>query len=213
MLAFQTRARAIADVLRQRIASGEISPGSQLRQLDIASEFGVSTTPVREAFAALRRDGLLVMDAQKRLIVFEPTVEDVVETYEIRRRLEVLATRRAVPNLRDADLEELERIFGELAGLSGTDYVERNRVFHQRLYSCAGMPQLLRRIGELQAASVAYLALLSSEPPPATTAPAQEQHRAILDRCRAGDADGAAVAMDEHLHATERAIYELLGGT
>jgi DNA-binding GntR family transcriptional regulator len=210
VLAFQTRARAIADALRQRIAVGEIAAGSQLRQLDIAAEFGVSTTPVREAFAALRRDGLLVMDPQKRLIVFEPTVEDLVETYEIRRRLEVLATRRAVPNMTPADFEELDRIFAELGGLTGTDYVDRNRSFHQRLYRCSGMPQLLRRIEELQAASVAYLTLLSSEPTVTTVAPAQRQHRAILDCCRAGKAEEAGAAMNEHLRSTEQAIYELL---
>lgn len=211
MLAFQTRARAVADALRQRIAVGEIKPGSQLRQLELAREFGVSTTPVREAFAALRRDGLLIMDDQKRLIVFEPTIDDVVETYEIRRRLEVLATRRAVARMSALDLEELEAIFAELDQLSGTDYVDRNRSFHQRLYSCSGMSQLLRRIDELQAAAVAYLTLLSSEPFVATVAPAQEQHRTILDCCRAGEADEAGAAMDAHLRATEHAIYELLG--
>ena len=210
MLAFQTRGRAIADVLRRRIAAGEIAPGSQLRQLEIAGEFGVSTTPVREAFAALRGDGLLVLDAQKRLIVFEPTIDEIVEIYEIRRRLEGLATRRAVPNLTDADIEELESIYADLGELTGIEYVDRNRELHQRLYRCSEMPQLLRQIDALQSASVAYLSLLSAEPAPNTVTPAQQEHRAILDRCRDRDVDGACAAMDHHLRSTQAAIRELL---
>jgi DNA-binding GntR family transcriptional regulator len=210
VLAFQTRGRAIADALRRRIAAGEIAPGSQLRQLDIAGEFGVSTTPVREAFAALRRDGLLVLDAQKRLIVFEPTIDEIVEIYEIRRRLEGLATRRAVPKLTSSDIAELESIYTDLGELTGTEYVDRNRDLHQRLYRCSEMPQLLRQIDALQSASVAYLSLLSSEPAPDTVTPAQQEHRAILDRCREGDVEGACSAMDEHLRSTQASIRELL---
>lgn len=210
MLAFQTRGRAIADVLRRRIAAGEITPGSQLRQLDIADEFGVSTTPVREAFAALRRDGLLVLDAQKRLIVFEPTIDEIVEIYAIRRRLEGLATRRAVPKLTPSDIDELESIYTELGELTGIEYVDRNRELHQRLYRCSEMPQLLRQIDALQSASVAYLSLLSSEPVPDTVTPAQQEHRAILDRCWEGDIEGACAAMDEHLRSTQASIRELL---
>ena len=95
---------ALVDALRDEIRTGEIEPGSRLRQADVAQRFQVSTTPVREAFAALEREGLLVSSPHRGVVVFKPTVEDLKETYEIRIPLEALATEKAAENMTDDDL-------------------------------------------------------------------------------------------------------------
>ena len=71
--------------------------GTKLRQVEIARRFGVSTTPVREALAALQREGLVRLHPQRGAVVFVPTVEDLREHYEIRAALEAWP-RRARPS-------------------------------------------------------------------------------------------------------------------
>jgi DNA-binding GntR family transcriptional regulator len=109
-----TRAGAVAAQLRELINSGEIPPGSRLRQTEVARRFGVSTTPVREAFVALAREGLVRQDTHRGVVVFVPSVEELEEIYEIRGVLEPLATRLAAGKLREAELAALDRIVAEM---------------------------------------------------------------------------------------------------
>src|ERR1700758_5490422 len=88
----RTRAEAVAERLRQMIISGELAPGTRLRQAEIAELFNVSTTPVREAFTSLAREGFVRQDAHRGVEVFHPTEADIRENYEIRLALEPLAT-------------------------------------------------------------------------------------------------------------------------
>ena len=69
----------MAERLRAQIVAGELPSGSKLRQVEIARRFGVSTTPVREALAALQREGLVRLHPQRGAVVFVPTVADLRE--------------------------------------------------------------------------------------------------------------------------------------
>src|SRR3954463_3271071 len=91
----RTVAGAVADRLRGEIVAGDLSSGSRLRQVEIARRFGVSTTPVREALAALQREGLVRLHPQRGAVVFVPTVDDLREHYEIRGALEALAAAKS----------------------------------------------------------------------------------------------------------------------
>ena len=81
----------VAAKLRVMIVSGELTPGKRLRQIDVARRFGVSTTPVREAFAALAREGLVEVDAYRGAVVFSPSLTDIRENYEMRIALDAWA--------------------------------------------------------------------------------------------------------------------------
>ena len=94
IVAPRTVAGLVAERLRAQIVAGELASGSKLRQVEIARRFGVSTTPVREALAALQREGLVRLHPQRGAVVFVPTVADLREHYEIRAALEALAAAR-----------------------------------------------------------------------------------------------------------------------
>src|SRR5918992_4459068 len=100
MLERDTTAKVVAERLRSEIQHGTLAPGTRLRQNDVARRFGVSTTPVREAFAQLQAEGLVRIDPHRGAVVFHPSVDDVLEFYEIREALESLAVTHAIPNLR-----------------------------------------------------------------------------------------------------------------
>src|SRR5271163_4529311 len=102
-----TRAQAVAAGLRQAILVGEIRGGQHLRQVQVAHQFGVSTTPVREAFTILRREGLVEVDDHRGALVVTPSVERLREIYEIRIALEPMAAAAAAANLNQATLDAL----------------------------------------------------------------------------------------------------------
>jgi DNA-binding GntR family transcriptional regulator len=69
-----TRSEAVAGELRRMIQSGEFPPGARLRQAEIAARFGMSTTPVREAFMILAQEGIVRQDAHRGVVVFQPSL-------------------------------------------------------------------------------------------------------------------------------------------
>src|SRR5262245_24449523 len=186
--------------------SGQLTPGSRLRQMEVAKRLGVSSTPVREAFAALEREGLVVSSSHKGIVVFEPTISDLQEAYEIRQLLEVLATERAAPLMTDDDIDELTELLVQMehAGADQPRFVELNRAFHARIYSVANMPRLARLIGDLRDSSEAYVSMHRSLG--RDDAQTAADHRAIVEACRQRDAAKAGHAMRAHLGHTVDAL-------
>jgi DNA-binding GntR family transcriptional regulator len=193
---------ALVDALREQIRSGEIEPGSRLRQTDIAARFEVSTTPVREAFAALEREGLLISSPHRGVIVFNPTADDLSETYEIRIPLEALATQKAVENMTDNDIRELKRLLDRMAAAAddSAKYARLNVEFHGAIYRCARRPKLERLISDLRDASTAYLRVYATVSPNGHDT--HNDHTAIYEACAAKAPKRAATAMTKHLQHT-----------
>jgi DNA-binding GntR family transcriptional regulator len=76
-----TSSAFVADQLRDAILRGAIPPGTRLRQAQLAHEFGVSTTPVREAFQILQSEGIVESDPHRGVVVRRPSAADVAEDY------------------------------------------------------------------------------------------------------------------------------------
>ena len=202
---------ALVEELRHQIQSGQIAPGSRLRQADVAAQFNVSTTPVREAFASLEREGLLVGSAHRGVTVFHPTVQDLKETYEIRIPLEALATEKGVENMTPGDIAELESILRKMAK-SGDDhalYNELNAKFHGLIYHAARRPKLEKLIADLREASVAYLRFYATFSP--SSRETQREHTLIFEACKARAPKRAAKAMIAHLQHTVDFVSHGLG--
>ena len=209
-LVLPTRAGLVADRLRQMIKSGELPPGTHLRQADFAARFGVSTTPVREAFVTLAREGLLRQDAHRGVIVFGPSVEELGEVYEIRTALEPLATQIATKQLSREDLDELERILAEMRGAEPAHYLELNGQFHARIYRAAERPRLVELINGLRESSANYIGMNLEHYDVAYRAQTQAEHEEILAALRAGAPKRAARAMRDHLENSARHVADLI---
>jgi DNA-binding GntR family transcriptional regulator len=197
-----TITEGLVDALREDIRTGRIEPGSRLRQADVAERFRVSTTPVREAFAALEREGLLVSSPHRGVVVFQPTVNDLKETYEIRIPLEALATEKAVEHMSGKDLAELKELLDRMqaAADDSVRYNKLNVQFHSTIYRAAHRPKLEKLIMELREASAAYLRLYAARSPNGHDTHAE--HTAIYEACAARAPKRAAQAMVKHLQHT-----------
>ena len=201
----------IAAALRHDIVTGQLAAGTRLRQLEIAQRFGVSTTPVREAFGLLQSDGLVRIDTHRGVTVFLPTIEDLIEHYEIRRALEMLAVEKAAERFQTQDAAPLIAILDEMRDTSDpVRYVERNQEFHLRLYRLSGRARLLAMIEDLRNASLAYNHLYAAADVPRDADRLDGEHREILAACQAGDSARAATAVRDHISQTILHVMHLL---
>lgn len=197
----RTTSDEVAARLRDEILRSELPPGTRLRQGAIATRFGVSTTPVREAFALLQADGLVRIDPHRGAEVFVPSVEDVREYYEIRESLEGLAVTLAIPNLDERLLGELQDLVYRMRYVGDEEqWTSMNDEFHQRLYQASGRSRLASMIETLRDASSAYIHMYVARQAPGERSDAD--HQRILDACRAGDAGEARAAVAHHMRHT-----------
>jgi DNA-binding GntR family transcriptional regulator len=197
----RTIAEAIAAALRTDITSGRLRAGERLRQVELARRFGVSTTPVREAFGILQHEGLVQLHPQRGATVFVPSTEDLREHYEIRAVLESLAVEKAALNFTPDDAPPLHEILREMRTCTdATRYIELNHRFHMSLYELSHRRRLVALIASLRNASHAYLQIYAAEGVPSERL--DREHREILAACEARDPERAARAMRYHLLQT-----------
>lgn len=138
----------IARKLRHAIAHGELEPGAQLGEAELARDLGVSRGPLREAMQRLTQEGLLVSIRNRGLFVVEMTDEDIKDMYVARTAVECAAGLLLVEGNHPAAGEELRAKVslmekaakkGDLAGLT-----EADMLFHEQLVAMAQSPRLSR---------------------------------------------------------------------
>ena len=199
----------LADRLRQEISTGAIPPDTRLRQAEIAERFNVSTTPVREAFVMLEREGLVRNLAYRGVVVFRPTVADLREIYEMRIALEGLAAELAVPNLSEKDLADLAGILGKLRAANAKNDRVRSRdlndQFHNRIYAACDRPRLTALVTELRQTSAGYRQVFTNlvfNTDPEDLHRTELEHEKILRACVAKASKQAGKETTTHLRHT-----------
>ncbi|MQA99846.1 MAG: FCD domain-containing protein [Actinobacteria bacterium] len=200
-LSRRTTSEEVAARLRDEILRAELAPGTRLRQGAMAKRFGVSTTPVREAFTLLQAEGLVRIDPHRGAIVFLPSVKDVREYYEIREALESLAIALALPNLDDDTLDELQALVARMrVEEDESAWAEMNERFHRTIYEASDRPRLTSMIATLRDASKAYIHMYVARQNPATRS--NDDHQRILDACRSRNAKRARASISHHMRHT-----------
>jgi DNA-binding GntR family transcriptional regulator len=206
----RTISSAVAARLRQEIVAGDLPAGTRLRQVEIARRLGVSTTPVREALAALQREGLVQLHPQRGAVVFLPSVDDLREHYEIRMALEELAVSKAAEQFQPAWAEPLEALLEEMrTGPPAERYLALNQQFHSELYARSGRERLVEMIAALRDASSAYLNIFRATRD-FPVGHLDVEHHEILQACVARDPARAAAAVHCHLQRTVDRVAEHL---
>src|SRR5215468_8777225 len=106
----QSLGAAVVERLREKILSGELREGEQLRQDAIATEFQISRIPVREALSHLAAEGLVTIVANRGAVVSALSPEEIMELFETRAVLECYMLRCAIPRMKEDDLQGAEEI-------------------------------------------------------------------------------------------------------
>ncbi len=125
----------VTNEIRDLILDGELSPGERIGQEALADRFGTSRIPVREALRQLESEGLVSLVPNSGASVSKLDLDECLEIYKIRELLEPLALSESIPNLTDADIEELEQaaLAIEKADKS-EDFLRLDRDFHLSSY-------------------------------------------------------------------------------
>ena len=200
----------MAERLREMIRSGELPAGTHLRQADLAERFGVSTTPVREAFVSLAREGLVTQDAHRGVVVFEPSLDELAGIYEIRMALEPLATEIATRELSEDDLAALEKIVMQMRDAKPHRFVELNEKFHRRIYDSIDRRRLVEMLDDVRGAAAHYVGMGVMRYDDQYRDEVQREHENILEALKARAPKRAARAMREHLDHSAKHAAELI---
>jgi DNA-binding GntR family transcriptional regulator len=142
---YVSKSDMVTDALRELITDRQLSPGTPLRQRDLAEQFDVSYTPVREALRRLESEGLVVTDVHRGATVARTESQEMEENYRILAALEALAGSLAVSKMTNDDVTGIEALYRQVAACQPDDdrLAELNRQFHFRIYECARSPMLL----------------------------------------------------------------------
>src|SRR3954471_927200 len=100
----------VAELLRQRIFSRELAPGSWIDEMKLAEEYGISRTPLREALKVLAAEGLVTMKLRRGAYVTEVSERDLAEVFHLLALLESDAAASAATLASDAQLAELQAL-------------------------------------------------------------------------------------------------------
>jgi DNA-binding GntR family transcriptional regulator len=128
----------VADELRSAILHGAHPPGTRLRQEELAAQFGASRVPVREALRTLESEGLITTVANTGAWIARLSLDECVELYQVRERIEPLLLRYSMPLLRDDQIERLTELVGEMERARDVEeFLELDRTFHLGSYAGA----------------------------------------------------------------------------
>ena len=197
-----SRGQAVFEALREALRDGRLKPGDPLREEEVAGWFGVSRTPVREAFARLVGKSLLEQAGGRGLVVRRLRKSEVFELYAMREVLEgaaaAFAATHASPSEVDAIARQQER-FSALPPGEAEAAARINQRFHDAIHDCARNRYLDNALDEL-ADGIALLG-------PTTLADTERhrraiaEHEALLEAIRRRDATGAERAARAHIRA------------
>ncbi len=200
-----SRGSEVYAVLREAIVDQALTSGTKLPEDSIGAHFGVSRTIVRAALQRLAGDGLVEMKAKRTATVARPSIEEARAVFEVRRCLEREVARLVAGAWNGEMAKRLAaHIAAEDEAARSADSKASVRLaaeFHVTLAGQSGNPLLLRYVSEVVSRCSLILAVFGR---PHQSKCAIDEHRAILAALAAGDAEGAARAMDHHVALVEQ---------
>lgn len=203
---FEPESVRVASAVREQIVDGTRAPGSRLVERDLAAELGVSRIPVRDALRALVAEGLVTPRPRTWAVVREFTDADVAHLQEVREATDPVQFRLAAQRRTPEQLAALTRAWeqeAEAAARGDAPAARRAAAdFHEAVVAASGNP-VLAELHAVTASRVRWLLAQHSD-----LAAIADEHRALLDAVRDGDAETAARLAREHLSTSRVAAAE-----
>jgi DNA-binding GntR family transcriptional regulator len=205
----------VADRLRRLITRGELTPGQRLNERVLTERFGISRTPLREAFKVLSSEGLVKLLPNRGAIVTTLTRADAEDMFQVMAVLEALGGELACRRASDQDIAEIEALHGQMRAYFDrgdlADYFELNQRIHQKIIDCAGNLELTdayRRIAA-RIRRARYMANLSRP----RWREAMDEHEQILSALVARDSERLKALLALHLQNKSEVIQDWLAET
>lgn len=183
--------------LRRRIVSGEYPIGMKLQQEQIASELGVSRSPIREAMHQLEAEGLILLVSQKGATVAPIHASEVSELFELRLLIEPHLLAIAIPAMTEGDFEAAQSIILEMDNVDVSRWGTENWRFHATLYGPASRPTIMRALERIHETFERYIRMQITLTDGRWRAHAD--HQRILDACKDHHVEVATALLRQHI--------------
>lgn len=197
----------IADVLREAIVRGEFSPGTRVRQEEVAARTGASRAPVREALRMLAAEGLVTLVANSGARVSSLSLPECEEIYRVRERVEPLLLRMSASGLDEASLDRLATLAERMSLTDDPEeFLALDREFHLGTYAGAQTVVLTDLVTRLWNRTQAYRRVYTGLMDERARQTVHDEHRLIVAAIRDGDADNAESLLAGHIRRTRRQL-------
>ena len=183
------------------IRNGVLMPGDAVDEKELATQFGVSRTPVREALLQLKVQGMLNSLPRNGMTVAKMDVQELLAVWELLGEMEAIAARMATLRMTSQERSELARVHAQAVHVidaeDGEGWRQANHDFHEILYRGCRNPYLHKELLRLRARTGAYLKHAFTAV--GRLRASYEQHEALLEAVLAGDAALAQERMSQHI--------------
>ncbi len=192
-------------ILRNAILKLEVVPGTPLIEGQIASQLGISKTPVREALARLAGEGLVLTEAGRGSVVAGISEQTIRELYQLRIILESASLREVAPDLTSADLDDLIALARATEDARKRNdqraFIEANELFHLSLIRKGGNQSLIAIVdGIFEQVRRVRIAIYQAAVTHGVADHVEGNHQAILEALAARDAERAAAMIQSDIH-------------
>ncbi len=195
----------IADSVRERIeqmiVTGEFADGERLDEVKLAEQFGVSRTPLREAFQSLAASGLVTLEARRGAFIRHPDFVELVEMFEVMAEIEAMCGFRAARHVTESQMVAIgvtiDACEAAIAQGDFDEYYRENETFHHLLYEASGNRFLAREAARLHKRLKPYrrLQLRANGRMPQS----MREHRAVFAALERNDSKATAAALRQHV--------------
>lgn len=209
----RTLRESIADVIRDSIIRGSLKPGLKISEPGLALQYGVSRTPIREAFRQLDSEGFLQITPRRGARVVPLSEKDVREFYEIKAVLEGTAAQLAAPRLSERELDRMEHLNNQMEKYHHEKEYKKvfylHNEFHEVFLKACGNEQLYHLIKMLVSKFQRFRILLALS---GKSEGSIAQHRQIIQAFRLKNTEEAARLVAQNADfGKEVLIREILG--
>ncbi len=198
--------------LREMVLDGELRPGSPLPERMLCETFGVSRTPLREAFKVLSTEGLIELRPHRTPVVTPVDADEIAAVFQMMEALDRLAGSLACTKVAAADLARLDAMHAQLVAFhqqeQRPDYFRQNQEIHAEITRLAGNPVLLATWTAMSAKI--YRARAQANYDHSRWDASLAEHEAFMALLRARDAEGFAASLADHARRTGVAVLATL---
>ena len=200
----QSTAQRIEQALIEEISAGEVSPGQRLDEVSLATRFGASRTPVREALSRLTAQGVLVQGERRGVFVAEYSRKELSQIFEAMHEIEACCARIAAQRLNLLSRSEIEAAQADcVAAAEAGDhvgYLRANEAFHYAIYRATGNPYMAEIASEFRRRTGPFRAKkFGSRKDLIASA---ESHQALIRDIFSEDSATASKGMRSHMTAS-----------
>jgi DNA-binding GntR family transcriptional regulator len=198
----------VYDELRAQLLTRRRAPGSKLSLHTLASELGVSRSPVHHALTRLVSEGLLSVQPRRGYFVSPVTARAVAEGYDVRLALELLAAERAVDRVTQEQLDRFDELLSSTAAaISHEQWDSANAAFHEHQIDLAGNTLLSNAYREL---SVNLMMQVIRGGRVEGHADLVTEHRSVVEGFRDRDLPAVAAAIRTHVETGRRIALDAI---